>query len=302
MDKWSEYLENEDSLPRIYTLVIGLIVIAGVCFAADGFFKELIVIGWIRLIIYFLLISSWVGFWSFKHFQLPKNRDKNKIGIILSIETESVKQKTRLKSDLFKRIIEQVDKNNLNEIINVVLASNFQAEKINPFLNKHRNAIIKAENTNIPIKLSDKLNKQWFKFQKRTNGHLFIWGRIRERQNNDPTYFIETHILVVHWELELKFKNQLSDDLKSVWSPLVSFLEKAEFEGFNVSADYFYVVAKYIIGIVAFIHGDNDVAFNLHKNILNEIQILSSHPSFPRIEKRIRELLAEEYAILAGKS
>lgn len=303
MDKIFSYIEDEEKLIRIESLVIGVISILLLAITVlEAFLKDSLPVLWHRLIIYLFLEAAWFGIWYYKRSQLPTNTDKSKIGIILLIETESIKQKIRLKSDLVKRINEQISNNNLNDTISLILANNHQAERLNPFLNEVRIASNKSKTTYPHSKIPEKLQTKWNDFQRKTHGHLYIWGEIKERKENEPTYFIETNTMVVHWGLEDNFQRQLSEDISSVWSPIVSFLENAEYQGFNFSGDYIFIAAKYIIGVAAFMCGDADTALKLHKNLLSEFHIMQANPSLPKIVKRVKELISEEYAILARNS
>lgn len=85
MEKLSEYLQDEDKLVSPITLIIGISALLTGFFAADGVIEKLITASpRLRLLIYTLLIGSWVIFWAYKRHELPRTTE-GKAGILLAI-------------------------------------------------------------------------------------------------------------------------------------------------------------------------------------------------------------------------
>lgn len=297
-----EFISEENKIVRVEALISVSILISLTLFGLDSFFKQVITHFWLRIFFYSILLSIWIFYWLYENRKLPKNKDKDKLGIIFLIETESEKQKIRLKSDFFNRIKKQIEQNDLDGLVNPVLATNHQAQKLIPFLEKYKKHSNKSKSSKNPEPIPETFSDNWNQFREKTNGHLYIWGQIRERKHKSLTYFIEISTLLVHPPLENKQQQQLSEDMNLVWSPLIYFLEEAEYEGFAFSADLVLVASKFIVGIASFIAGDPLSAIKLHENLLNEIDIFKANPNLPKIKKRLKRLISEEYAVLTTQS
>ena len=67
---------TEEKLPEVKTLVIGIVVLVGSFKAIDGFLSQFACLK-TRSIVYLLLFFSWIIYWLFNRFYLPRNK-KNK--------------------------------------------------------------------------------------------------------------------------------------------------------------------------------------------------------------------------------
>ena len=118
-----------------------------------------------------------------KRNHLPNNK-KGYIGIVICVETENDKQKNRLKNDFVKRIRELIAQRNLKNVINVILLSNYQAEYAIRVLEEY-----------VKNKQNKEADKEWQKIRQRTQGHFFIYGGIKERQNGENRYYLDLEAL-----------------------------------------------------------------------------------------------------------
>ena len=295
MDKFLEYLQDEDIFVKPVTLLGGIAAILGLAAAIDGIIKELLVAGAKkRLFIYTSLVLIWTCFWLYKRYVLPRT-SKGKIGIILALATESNKEKIRVKNDLVRRMQELIDANQLDNLLDIVLLTNHQAERVNQVLSKYRAQLSKSFERNDPI--GPELMKQRIKLQKRLRGIFYVWGSVVVREG-DTTY-LENDVIVFHCQIDPKARQQIAVDMTSIWSPQFTFKEKAEYRGFRLSAELISLAALYIIGEAAFVVNQFDVALRLHESLDRELGLLQGHPNLRIIKQRLNELLAEEYNIVA---
>jgi tetratricopeptide (TPR) repeat protein len=300
MEKLSEYLQDEDKLVSPITLIIGISAILTSCFAADGVVEKLITASpRLRLLIYALLIGSWVIFWAYKRHELPRTIE-GKAGILLAIQTDSNEAKKRLKADLVKRMNDLIIANGLYDIIDVVLTTNYQAAKYTPLLDAYRAQSIRSRDLDDPVSISPKLEKEWFGFRKRVRSILYVWGDIKQRTAKEETYFIETNAIIIHGPITKEQREEVSNDVVSIWSPQFSFPASAEYDGFRLSGEYLYIEAKYLIGIAAYVYGDYDIAVRMHEGLESEITaLIHNHPNFEKIQGRLKKLLTTEHHIIA---
>lgn len=291
MEKFWDYLEDEDRLVRGSSLVMALVAIGAAAIAMDGFVEKLSTSKY-RFLIYLLLELFWLAYWYHERYKLPVTK-KGKIGIVLSLRTESNKTKIRLKEDFVRRLNELILSNQLGNIIDIVLLKNHQAERLEPLFDKVAGEAAIA-NTN---RLDPAIIKEWNDLRKKIRGHFFVWGAIKER--DEGTYYVETNGLVTHSPIPGQLRKAFSEDATSIWGHQFSFAKKAEYRGFLFSAEYLFIEAKYIIGIAAFISGDLQTAFRLHESLPNDLQQIRFNPNYERIRKRLTHLLAEEHALFA---
>lgn len=292
MDRFSEYLEDLDKFVRWPTLIVGYILLTGIIVAI-----ETVLSGkgywYIRGGIYLVILALWFGTWHYHRRKLPKNRE-DKIGILISLKTENDKEKSRLKNDTYARLKELIAANNLDGHINVTLATNYQAERLEPFLDKVANEARKPQRDRDPLVM-----EHWEKIQSNMKFVFYVYGSVKERQHKENTYFIDNNMIVGHPPINEAKRKELTQDIVSIWSPQFRFPEKAEYGGFRFTAEFLYLEAMYIIGCAAFACGDISSALRLHTALDRELAAQQIHPNFRSIAQRLRKLLSEEHRITA---
>ena len=93
---------TEEKLPEVKTLVIGIVLLVGLFKAIDGFLSQFACLK-IRSIVYLLLFFSWIIYWLFNRFHLPRNK-KNKVGIVIAIFSENETERKKLKADFISKL------------------------------------------------------------------------------------------------------------------------------------------------------------------------------------------------------
>ena len=287
-DKILNYIK--DNFPTKTAFFVGMFVFFILFASIDGFVEKFAPKASYRAIPYLIILVIWFVFWLYKRTHLPKNK-KGYIGIVVCVETENDKQKNRLKNDFVKRLRELITRKNLKRTINVILLGNYQTEYAIGVLYEY------ARN-----KRSKGANKNWQKIRKRTQGHFFIYGSIKERQDRENRYYLDLEALVTHAPVQLPTQNKMVQDFLSVWYKQISFQEKIEFRGFLFAADAIFIAAQYIIGIAALVSGDVSLAFELHTGLDNDpyfSRFSPLPPNLQNVKKRLKTLLSEENHLMA---
>src|SRR5687768_5981394 len=100
MDKFFEFIKDEENLTRPLALVIGLVAILLTEASLDNFVKELITTGQKRrTLIYLIPLIAFTLFWFYKRTVYPRVPE-GKIGLVIAVTTESIKARNRLRADL----------------------------------------------------------------------------------------------------------------------------------------------------------------------------------------------------------
>ncbi len=251
-----------------------------------------------QIAIVILVILIWFIWWVILKYKLPKGK-KNRINIVISIETENDKQKVRLKNDFARRLKEQINNKKLGSIINISILNNCQTGMISNLVDRYSDLLAKSINEQIQIESLDPiLYKEWQKMQKSIQGHFFIWGSIKERDENK--YYIDLEALVVHNPVNIKVHREVTEEFLNIWSKRIIFEEKMEFEGFLFSADLIFLSIEYMVGIAAYISRDPLLALELHQNCLRDLSNINPlPPNLAKTKERCTKIIADESLIIA---
>jgi len=287
-DKILNYIKDNFSRKTAFFLgIVGLLIFFA---TVDTFIEKFSPRPLCRAIVYLSICVIWLIFWLYKRNHLPKNK-KGYVGIVVCVETENDKQKNRLKNDFVKRIRELIVQKNLRSIINVILLSNYQAEYA-----------IKVLEEYVKNKQNKEADKEWRKIRQRTQGHFFIYGGIRERQDGENKYYLDLEALVIHAPVQFPTQNQIVQEFLSVWYKQISFQEKIEFKGFLFAADSIFIAVQYVVGIAALVSGDVVLALELHTGLDNDPYFSRFNPLPPNLQnvkKKLKVLLVEENFLVA---
>ncbi len=279
-----KFIKNNITSP--ISLLSGLILIFLVfILPINSFLTEYISNESIRIFIYCFIEIIWVLFWLRYKFHYPKNDNEN-IGFVIAIETENDKQRIRVRDDFINNLDELINNNELSQLITLIQFNQHQSKRLKEI---------------ISFGLS-KENKKWQKIKKKIKSHFYIYGSIKERFDKENKYFIDLDALVVHTELDENTKRLVKDGFDNVWFSKISFHEKIEFKGFQLTADLVFLAANYVTGIAALVSRDPQNAFNLHKNLNKELaKFKPLPPNLQKMKRDLNILLAEECFLLALK-
>jgi tetratricopeptide (TPR) repeat protein len=280
----------KDNFSRKTAFFCGLLGFLIFFASIDGFIEKFAPIAPYRGITYLAICVAWFVFWLYKRNHLPKNRH-GYIGIVICVETENDKQKNRLKNDFVRRIRELIVQKNLKNIVNVILLTNYQAEYAINVLDEY-----------VRNKHNKKADQEWQKIRKRTQGHFFIYGGIKERQDGENRYYLDLEALVIHAPVQFPVQKQIVQDFLSVWYKQISFQEKIEFKGFIFAADAVFIAVQYVVGIAALVSGNITLALELHTGLNGDPYFTRFNPLPPNLQnvkKKLKVLLAEENFLVA---
>ncbi len=265
---------TEEKLPEVKTLFIGILLFFGVFVATDNFLSQYANLK-IRSIFYLVIILSWIIFWLFNKFYLPRNK-KHKVGMVIAVFSENESERKKLKADFIAKLkndFRQEGILNFSEII---------------FLKNHFSKQIKESKN--PREKLEKINKK-------IKAHFYVWGDIKKRPDGDDgeKYFLNFQGYVIHRPISKNLSQEISKDFSKVLPSEVNFLEKRSFKGFEASASLVHLAAKYIIGIAAFVSQDPQLAFQLHNGLKEQFNLYRPlPPHLQDIRNRIPLLISDE--------
>lgn len=282
---------------RIRALLLGFVLIFLLYVPTDSLIKEVLPTLTDRFILLDLLLILWCFYWLFKKHYLPRVAN-GKIGIVICIQAENDKQRTRLKEDFARRLTTSISKNKLETIIEVLILDDHETQLMSTELNKY-SYLLNHKNDNTKKGFEEK-KRNWSKIQQRVNGRFYIWGKIKERHDQKNSYILNINALVVYKEVKEDISEIIKKDILAVWYETVSFAEEIEIRGFDITADIIYIAVKYIVGIAALISGDPQTAVLLHKNLENDFSLFTPlPPNLVYVKSNLQSLIAIELLILA---
>lgn len=295
--KLFEYIEKNFEKPS--TLLYGFILIIFILVPLNLLLGDLISKIWLRYFIYLFIFIIWVIYWLKRRNWLPKN-PKNRVGLIICINTENDKQKNRLKNDFVNRLNVLIDKHNLTHIIEVIFLNEKQSERVSKILTgyqKFQKNQISNPNT---LKNSNKQYLDFQKLKKRINGHFYVWGNLKERKDQENKFFFNLDALVIHNPLNRNVYVSFKNEFQNIWVRSFEFQEKVEFKGFLISADLTFLAVEYIVGLASLYSGNVFIAIELHTKVeksLSEFKELT--PNMKNVEKTLKTLIPQEYYLIS---
>jgi hypothetical protein len=276
MNKEIEKIKNitEYELPEIKTLFIVLLIFLAIIIASNGTLSEFLnLIS--RAIIYLLVVFSWIIFWFFNKYVLPRNK-KNKVGIVIAIYSENEIERQKLKSDFLSKLFEDFRNEGIIEFSNIIPLKN------------HFSKLIKDSNNQ---------RQHIEKINKKIKAHFFVWGDIRKRSdgNEGDKYFMNFEGLVVHKPISLSLSQKISKEFSKVLPREVNFFENRSFKWFGLTEKLVSLATKYVIGIAAFVSQDPILALKLHSRLKEQFAALSTlPPHYADIKNRIPLFISDE--------
>ena len=190
-------------LHQTWALIAGLILSMVLFATLDGFIGNFCSIN-TRCLIYILLISIWVCYWTSFKWRLPRN-NKNKIGVVIAIYTENESERIKLKNDFLIKLKKDFLNSNLQESIKLIFLKNHFSEK---------------------IKDSDNWQSHIKKINSKIKAHFYICGEIKKRKHGKPdeeNYFFHLKGLVSHAPISHRVSQSIGQDFSKVLPTTISF-------------------------------------------------------------------------------
>lgn len=199
-------------------------------------------------LIFFVIISSWI---IHRYRPFPKNRKdpktKNqKTGIVIAIFSENY-EGVKIKGNFIKELKRNICDAGLDRYFNIVLLLNHQSENI-------------------------KSNKDVEKLHNEVGGHIYFYGDIqKEHDGKDKKYFLNIDGYVKHLPIPLPVSQDISFDFRAVLPKEINFNEFFALRGCKATAKIVYLTTRYIVGLASFLSGNPFLAFEMHKNLSDEL-------------------------------
>lgn len=246
--------------------------------------------------LYGAIFCGEILFWVFFRYKWPyaKNRKdlktgKDKTGLIVAIFAESyegVKMKNKFIRELERQIIDA----QLDGYFKIVSLSNHHAEKIR--------SINDIESIHSKVQ-----------------GHIYFYGDVqKEKAGKDKKkYFLNIDGYVKHLPIPIPVSQELSFDFRTVLPKEISFDDFFELHGCKATAKIVYLTTKYVVGVASFLSGNPFLAYEMHKNLVNELseykkiqsdRNLSGLTNFDfknlkKIENKLPLIIANEAAVIS---
>jgi tetratricopeptide (TPR) repeat protein len=229
----------------------------------------------IRIAIYAPAYIAFFIFWATWRWRLPRNK-KGKLGLVIAIYVEDNLEKQRLKSDFIKKLEDCLASNNLHEVVSVIPLKNHISQSIN--------------NPN-DIK----------RVAKKVKAHFYVYGILKKRAEGlIDKYFFQLRGFVVHRPVEERVSKMISVEFSKVLPSEISFWEKIQLQGFEFSAEFAYLSARYIVGIAALASGDIFLARRMHAGLYEELGRINPVPEhFQEVRNNVLALLSTENLLFA---
>ncbi|MCJ7457617.1 MAG: hypothetical protein MUP17_01330 [candidate division Zixibacteria bacterium] len=231
--------------------------------------------GVLKLIIAVVLILSSVSVWVIER-RYPKNK-RNKVGVVLAITTESKKEHLRLRSDLILGVKEVVRTKGKENILNVIEMPEYYASKIDDH----------------PASLQA---------LKKADAHFIIYGSCKQRlEKGTPHYFMALEATVIHKPIPKVISDLFAQEFSELFPRRVAFPIADEISGFEVTKEWIGFIARYIIGIAAFLSEGFDLALELFKELDLELeQIDVNLTQIRKVKARLPQRIAESSLAIAN--
>ncbi len=282
----------------IWGLFIGMVIsFIFIVLFVDSFLKTEIPFN-VRLLYYsFFLFIYWPIIWFLIRNYFPKCK-KSSIGIVIAIISENEKQKLRLKNDFVNRIKELCVSNNLR-MMDIVVLNDYQSGIL-------LNRAINWFNAQDEIKKSGRVDNQqynmmreWEDIKKKTRGHYYIYGDIKERKDAQNKYYLKLNSAVIHSHVNFSISDKIRKEMDQTFPRQISIEENFELRGFQITADMIFYSTEYILGICALVSNDPKMALQIHQTLFNNLQKLNTRtPQQNDIYNKLKGSIAEELTYL----
>jgi tetratricopeptide (TPR) repeat protein len=120
----------------------------------------------------------------------------------------------------------------------------------------------------------------------KTRSQYLVFGYCDKRlHKGEKHYFIKLDASVYHKEIKKDISQAFSGDMRKALPNKLYFPETEEIVGFQITGNIIGLGARYIIGRASFYSKDFQTAFELHKNLLEEINNIRSKLGKQNIDK-----------------
>jgi len=227
-------------------------------------------------IILSIIILITFSFWLFNR-RCPQNA-KNKVGIVVAITTEDKREYIRLKADLISKLKEVIRIQNKEDAFNIVELPEYFAVKIKDEVSS-KNALIKSK------------------------GNFLIYGSCKRRfENGKQCYYMNLEAAVIHRPIPVVISDIFSKEFAELFPRRIIFPVEDEISGFEITKELIGLVARYVIGIAAFLSYDFDFSLELFKELHQELKSIKINiDQIKEIKARVPKWIAGNALNIASR-
>ena len=195
--------------------------------------------------------------------RLPRTK-KGKVGIVICISAEEEAERAKIKEDFIRTLHELLKQGQSGQYIQIL---------------------------NVPDYIASQTKDQddASKLLKKSRAHFIIYGRVRLRKiGNGESHILDLESIVTHKPIPKNISVQFSQEFSELFPRKLNLARENDYLLFSFTSEWINCVAKYIIGIAAFLSGD----FNYADQIQNDVQKLVESgnkgvPIFKKLKDRV---------------
>ena len=192
--------------------------------------SELFPYKWAPLIASIVGTASVVSIWAYSR-RTPRAA-KNRLGFCVCIALPEGETRSQIREDFVISLKRMISQNALATIQFIEIPQHIARE----------------------IHTSEEAQKQQIK----SRSHFMLWGSVRDRmEGGREVFFLELQGAVRHAEVSDNIKQRLSNEFGELLPSSARIYREHDLVGFGVTSDTITYVAKYIIGIAAFISNNH---------------------------------------------
>jgi len=198
----------------------------------------------------------------------------NKVGVIISLNTEDPSDRGRLENDLVAELREYIARSGLSDKFNIISLKPDVSAKIDNL--SKADAVLRS-----------------------SRSHLIVYGMIAKRSfNNEPSYVCRLRGIVRHVPITGEVKKRLGEDFDRSLPGRVVFPQGQEVLGFDLTREFLSLTTKFITACAALASSDYDFSYKLLTELWSELETMPADkreydPVLSEIYKRTKLRLSE---------
>lgn len=256
--------------------------------------SQMITLPTTRSAFYLIVLLALAGLWWQQKTKLPKKpvEIQNAFSIVLAIDTEDEKARTRLETDFVSEFRHQIEESQVADLVHILPTEKYQAVRIIKSIESLRD---EARLRGSAIH-NTRTKRVWSDIHSEVRGDFYLYGKLYQRERG-------VHVLDFRGHVDEDFSPLLKEELAGYYHAFG--LEKRlidetqEIKGFAVEAKYYYIVAKYVIAFVALYQGGLELAHRLHKDLEHEFESIDEFSNKEHLVKKLRDMLSLEHFVFA---
>lgn len=262
-----DVISDTNLIVKWYAIVIIMVsVAAGVFLFDQAFGKEIISNAIVRLGLYSVFELVIFLVWQSYRTSLPQRTvadPSTSLGIAISVETASNEARTLLVDRFLPEFQRQIKDAGLADLLDIIDTENHQAQRIGSVIET-----LEAD-ANIPRKESviQSKKEEWTLIHNTVKADFYLWGKLYKLENQ----YVLDFKGYVDQNLEPELKEEVKKEYAQFGVKERIYGADEALTGVAVEARFFYIVAKYVIALVAFYSGKFEDSLRLHQSLENDL-------------------------------